>query len=200
MASIATKLRAVLTLMCIDLPSRDEPSETEDKHVRVRKRIKTKSANTLGHARNTLMGLPTELRLTIYQFALQDVVDSTVSQASWKPRAISYHSESYLGGLALPLINRTLRKESLDAYGPLVKKHRNNLWQHYIGLQEEAIRLPVLERLRDLNEEFDAYYRWRAVERLQRVVDCLYVDECFVCGYCGELHAGTRRLEWRARA
>lgn len=187
MAGLARKLRAVLSLMCLDSPSRDDASETEDDEVQLRKRTRTKSAKTHSYPKNTLMGLPTELRLIIYRFALQDVVESIVSEAVYERHSISPKSMPCLGGLALPLINRTTRKESLDAYGPLVEQHLRTLWQHYICLHKESARIPALEQNRAVLAEVDAYLRWRAVGRLQRVVNCMYINECYVRGYYGEL-------------
>lgn len=97
------------------------------------------------------MGLPTELRLIIYQFALQDIIDSILYDPNFRRGVIRYeyalrghfhrnqeaHPPTHLrlGGLALPLVNRTMRKESLDVYGPLVQKHKKILYDHFIGLQ-----------------------------------------------------------------
>lgn len=198
-ARLARKLRAVLSLMCLDLPSRDEASETEDNELQVRKRTKAKSAKTHTYPRNSLMGLPTELRLIIYQFALQDVVESIVSEAVSERRTAIPKFMPCLGGLALPFTNHTIRKESLDAYGPLVKQHLKTLWQHYVCLQKESARLPALEQNRAVLAEVDAYLRWRAVGRLQRVITCMYINECYMRGYYGEFYAEARTSEWRAR-
>lgn len=148
MTRITKKLRAVLSLMCLDLPSRDEASETEDDEFQLRKRTRTKSAKTHSYPSNTLMGLPTELRLIIYKFVLQDVVDSIAKEAVSDRYTINLKSMPCRGGLALPLTDHTIRKESLDAYGPLVKQHLKTLWQHYICLQKESARLPALEQNR----------------------------------------------------
>ena len=156
-------------------------------------------AKTHSYPSNTLLGLPTELPIIVYQFALQDVVDSIVHESSSERHGFRYQSTPCLGGLALPLINRTMRKESLDVYGPMVKARQQQLWDNYTGLQNMALQLPVRERFRDLNDEFDAYLRWRAVGRLLRVVNCMYINECYVRGYYGELHEEARVSEWRAR-
>jgi hypothetical protein len=199
MARIANKFRAILSLMCLGLPSTDDKSETEDNEFQVRERIMTKSATTHSYPRNTLMGLPTELRLIIYKFALQDIVDTIVCDRGCKCLFIRYDSARRLGGMALPLTSRTMRKESVDVYGPLVKQHRDNQRQRYIDLRDEAIRLPAVERRGHVRAGADAYLRWRAVQCLQRVVNGMYINECYVRGYYGELHAEARMAEWRAR-
>lgn len=189
----------MLSLMCLDLPSRDEASETDDDELQLRKRTRTKSTKTHSYPRNTLMGLPTELRLIIYQFTLQDAVDSIASEAVSERYTTNLESMPCLGGLALPLTNHTIRKESLDAYGPLVKQHLKTLWQHYICLQKESARIPALEQNRAVLAEVDVYLRWRVVGRLQRMINCMYINECYVRGYYGELYAEARAKEWRAR-
>jgi hypothetical protein len=196
MARIVRKLRAVLSLMCLDLPSTDNDGETDNDEIQVLRSVR---AETHFYPKNTLMGLPTELRLIIYRFALQDVVDTIVSEVVFERRTTIPRFMTCLGGLALPLINRTIRKESLDAYGPLVKQHLRTLWQHYIRLQKESARLPALEQNRAVLAEVDAYLRWRAVGRLQRVINCMYINECYVRGYYGELYAEARASEWRER-
>ena len=169
MARFAHKLRAVLSLMCLELPSTDDASETEDHELQVRKRTRKQPAETPHYPENTLMGLPTELRALIYKFALQDVVDTIVREAP----ALSYHSTlddfvdrstdrrlssippcrnslrpaPRLGGLALPCTSRVLRKESLDVYGPLVKAHHERLWERYIGLQNMNSNFRCLSKI-----------------------------------------------------
>ena len=235
MARLAKKLRAVFSLMCLDLPSTDENSKTDDNKSRVRKHPTTKPAKTHFYPRNTLMGLPTELRLIIYKFALQDVVDSIVDDSIAGERRLERRLSSYmfalqevtdtsvhgrvspslialrrstfrpsqhpprLGGMALPVTTRTLRKESLDVYGPLLKTHQNRLWEHYISLQNGAENDSLAEQNRHLDAEVDAYLHWRAVGCLQRVVNCMYVNECYVRGYHRELHTEARMSEWLAR-
>lgn len=196
MARLARKLRAVLSLMCLRLDSADDDSEPEDNEIQDPGCVRTE---TQSYPKNTLLGLPTELRLIIYRFALQDVVDTIISEAVSERRTTSPRFMPCLGGLALPLINRTIRKESLDAYGPLVKQNLKTLWQHYICLQKESARLPALEQNRAVPAEVDAYLRWRAVGRLQRVINCMYINECYVRGYYGELYAEARASEWSAR-
>lgn len=193
MARFANKLRAVLSLMCLDSPSSDTSSQTEDNEIQDQAQSRTE---THSYPRNTLMCLPTELRMLIYQFALQDVVDDSV--AIDRCPAVR-QSLPRLGGLALPMISRTIRKESLDVYGPLIKAHHESLWEHYIGLQDAAWQLPAPERYQDLDAEYDAYLHWRAMGCLQRVVNCMWVNDCYVRGYYGELHAEGRMAEWRAR-
>ena len=235
MARLANKLRAVLSLMCLVLPSTDENSETNDNENRVRKHTRTKSAKTHSYPRNTLMGLPTELRLLIYKLALQDVIDSIVDNAIAGERRLERRLSSYmfalqqvsdpsvqgrlspssiplrrssimpsqqpprLGGLAFPLTTRTLRKESLDVYGPLLKAHQSRLWDYYIGLQNGAEQVSLDEHESLLNAEVNAYLQWRAVGCLLRVVNCMYVNECYVRGYHRELHTEARMSEWFAR-
>jgi hypothetical protein len=104
-----------------------------------------------------------------------------------------------LGGLALPLTTRTLRKESLDVYGPLLKAHRHRLWEYYIGLQNGAEHVSLDEHESLLDAEVDAYLQWRTIGCLQRVVNCMYVNECYVRGYHRELHTEARMSEWLAR-
>jgi hypothetical protein len=236
MARITNKFRAVLSLMCHGLPStddnstddnsaydnsKDDKSETEDNESQVRKRFRTKSTTTQGYARNTLMGLPTELRAIIYKFALQDIIDTIVNDSNSVERIITYEAAlrgrpvrvnngrsplrrrpRRLGGLALPLTNRTIRKESLDVYGPLVKRHSYNLWRCYIDVLDMMPALDVSrdEMVRHMEALFEAGGRWHAVECLQRVINCMYIKECYVRGYYGELHTEARASEWRARA
>lgn len=235
MARFANKLRAVFSLMCLDMPSTDQDSETDDNKVQVLKHTRSKSAKTHSYPRNTLMGLPTELRLLIYKFALQDVVDSIVKDSVAGERRLERRLSSYifalqpvtdtsvhgrpsppaiplrrssimpsqqpprLGGLALPLTTRTLRKEILDVYGPLLKAHRHRLWEYYIGLQNGAEHVSLDEHESLLDAEVDAYLQWRAIGCLQRVVNCMYVNECYVRGYHGQLHTEARMSEWLAR-
>lgn len=235
MARLANKLRAVFSLMCLDVRSTDDASETDDNKVQVREHTSPKSARTHSYPRNTLMGLPTELRLIIYKFALQDVVDSIVADAIAGERRLERRLSSYifalqpvtdtsvhgrlappsiplrrrsimpsqqpprLGGLALPLATRTLRKESLDVYGPLLKAHQDRLWNYYISLQNGAEQVSLDEHESLLDAEVDAYLQWRAIGCLQRVVNCMYVNECYVRGYHRELHTQARMSEWLAR-
>ncbi|KAM0711725.1 hypothetical protein Q7P35_001093 [Cladosporium inversicolor] len=160
MAGLANKSRAVWSLMCLDLPFTDDASEVEDNELQVRKRTRAKPETTQSPARNTLMGLPAELRMIIYQFALQDIVDSVVDDSISADRHPAIrHSIPRLGGLALPVVSRTIRKESLDAYGPLIKAHHESLWEHYIGLQDMAWQLSLPGRYQDLDAEFGAYLR-----------------------------------------
>lgn len=183
--------------MCLHLLSTDVASEVEDNELQDQTPTRT---DTQSYPSNTLMGLPTELRMLIYQSALQDVVASVVDNSTSADRHPTIrHSIPRLGGLALPMVSRTIRKESLDVYGPLIKAHHGSLWEHYIGLQDAAWQLPAPERYQDLDAEYHAYLRWRAVGCLLRAVNCMWVNECYVRGYYGELHAEGRMAEWRAR-
>jgi hypothetical protein len=86
------------------------------------------------YARNTLMGLPSELRLMIYDFALQTNIDSIVC-APLSPLSMSVDEIMdspatkrplpFLGGLALHHTNQTIRKESLHDFLPFlsIQKH-----------------------------------------------------------------------------
>jgi len=166
------------------------------------------------------MGLPTELRAIIYQFALQDIIDNIVNDSNFVDRIITYEAAlrgrpvrvnngrsplrrrpRHLGGLALPLTNRTIREESLDVYGPLVKRHSYNLWRRYIDVLHMTPALDVSrdEMVRHVEALFEAGDRWHAVECLQRVINCMYIKECYVRGYYGGLHTEARMSEWRAR-
>lgn len=227
MAKFANKLRAVCSLICLDLPSTDENSDFEHNEFQVHKRTRIESANTQSHARTTLMGLPIELRLIIYQFALQDVVDSIIQESICKERRLTSYrfalqdvtdssvharpspssiplrrsfirASQYpprLGGLALPMISRTIRKESLDVYGPMLKAHQQSLWDHYIGLQKIAEQVSLAKQNLLLDAEVSAYLHWRTIGCLQRVINCMYVNDCDVRGYHGELHTEARVSE-----
>lgn len=80
------------------------------------------------------MNLSTELRLKIYDFALQDVVDNIVSDAASKrsahenethpwPKLSKKEHPIFVGALAFRHINRYLRRKSLDALAPLAAAH-----------------------------------------------------------------------------
>jgi hypothetical protein len=81
------------------------------------------------YPRNTFIGLPVELRLIIYEFALQDNFDSIIPEPS-SPSASSeldilrssaiLQPLPFLGGLALNHTSQTIRKESLASFSPLL--------------------------------------------------------------------------------
>jgi hypothetical protein len=84
------------------------------------------------HARNTFLGLPAELRLIVYEFALQDHIDSIYSTP---PSPISrpfseivkareeLRPPPFLSGLALNHTNRIIRNGSLDLFECLLHAH-----------------------------------------------------------------------------
>jgi hypothetical protein len=133
---IRNKLRAIFASMCLELPSStNDFSDFEDDEVQVRRHVKV----TPSYPENTLMGLPTELRLMIYEFVLHDVVKKEVIRAypapitdatvlGTEPKRPSRHS-TLLGSLALPHICCIVRQESLDVYTRLLKKHERSVWQ-----------------------------------------------------------------------
>lgn len=100
-----------------------------------------------------------------------------------------------LGGLALPLTTRTLRKESLDVYGPLLKAHQDRLWSYYISLQNGAEQVSLDEHESLLDAEVDAYLQWRAIGCLQRWSIACTLTSAMCAGITGSC---TRRLGCRS--
>ena len=224
-----------MSSMCLDFPTTDHADETEDNEFQVRKHTRIRSADTPYYARNTLMGLPTELRIIIYQFVMQDVVDAilyrapdsidfiermeivihracqdndlTIANETRSPSSVplgrcsvqSSQRVAPLGALALPHTTSQLRKESLDVYGPFLKVHHDRIWKHYIGLQDMARRASKHERRQLLDAEINAYSRWCTVALLQRRINCMYCNDCFIRGYFRELHTEDKSSEWHAR-
>lgn len=83
-----------------------------------------------------LMTLPTEMRVTIYKFALQHVLDEVfdsapvhkeLSHAVRKSRGDPDGVPFYSGALALTHTNRTIRAESLDTLATLMLAHVDRL-------------------------------------------------------------------------
>jgi hypothetical protein len=84
------------------------------------------------HAKNTFLGLPAELRLIVYEFALQDHIDSIYSMPP-SPMSRPYSEISkareelqpppFLGGVTLSHTNRLIRKESLYLFKSLLNAH-----------------------------------------------------------------------------
>ncbi|GAB7330410.1 hypothetical protein MBLNU13_g02030t1 [Cladosporium sp. NU13] len=99
MARLVNKLRAVFSLMCLDLPSMNETSETDDNNPRARKHTRTKSAKTHSYPKNSLMGLPTEPRLIIYKLVQQDVVDTIADDSIAGERRLERRLNSYMFAL-----------------------------------------------------------------------------------------------------
>jgi hypothetical protein len=84
------------------------------------------------HAKNTFLGLPAELRLIVYEFALQDHIDSIYSTPpSPMSRPYSeivkareeFRPPPFLGGFALNHTSRLVRKESLYLFESLLHEH-----------------------------------------------------------------------------
>jgi hypothetical protein len=181
MAMIRNKLRAIFASMCLELPSStNDFSDFEDDEVQVRRHVKV----TPSYPENTLVGLPTELRLMIYEFVLHDVVKKEVIRAypapitdatvlGTEPKRPSRHS-TLLGSLALPHICCIVRQESLDVYTRLLKKHERSVWQLYTDLQNMAKTAPLSRQNRLLDEEVDAYFHWREIGDLRRRIERMY--------------------------
>jgi hypothetical protein len=182
MAKIRNKLRDILSVMCLDLTSANDINETENNEVHFRRHIRTKPAETPCYARNTLMGLPTELRLIIYDLVLQDVTVRQILRTCPAPGTApttvrsersSQHSP-LLGGLALPRVSRTVRQDSLDVYTRLLKTHEKSIWDMYIDLQNMAKQALVPEQSRLLDAEVDAFLHWCAAGDMLRRIECMY--------------------------
>lgn len=78
------------------------------------------------------MKLPTELRIRIYSFALQHILDALYDEASnhdqnWRPLIKPCDDPNsvlfYTGALALTHTNRAIRAESLDTLAMLMTTH-----------------------------------------------------------------------------
>lgn len=78
------------------------------------------------------MKMPTELRIRIYNFALQHILDAVYDEAShrdqhWrplmKPPGDSNRVPFYTGALALAQTSRAIRAESLDTLTMLMTAH-----------------------------------------------------------------------------
>ena len=184
MAKLRDKLRGILSAMCLKLPSANDTSDIEDSKVHFRRHIRPEPAETPSYPTNTLMGLPTELRLMIYEFVLHDVVKKEVVRAyptpitdatvlGTEPKRPSRHSP-LLGSLALPHICRIVRQESLDVYTRLLKKHERSVWQLYTDLQNMAKTAPLSRQNRLLDEEVDTYFHWREIGYLRRRIEGMY--------------------------
>jgi hypothetical protein len=86
------------------------------------------------HTKNTFLGLPAELRLIVYEFALQDHIDSIYSTPpSPMSRPCSeivkareeLQPPPFLGGFALNHTSRLVRKETLYLFESLLHVHFN---------------------------------------------------------------------------
>lgn len=120
------------------------------------------------YAENTFIGLPTELRLRIYRFALQDNIDSILitesphSRSTFITTVLEFPLQPFLGGLALNHTNRAIRRESLDAFTPLWGAHQTAIRQHQDELEIARKQTPVLSE------------RWNALE----------VDQTYTLFHC----------------
>jgi hypothetical protein len=176
MAKLRNKLRGVLSAMCLELPSTNDTSDIDDSKIHFHRHIRPEPAETPSYPRNTLMGLPVELRTIIHQFALQDVVDTIryedmaffdrtsntiriayLGPITYEPPPLSsgplrhcfngsLQHGLFLGGLALPHTTRAIRKESLDVYGPFLKLQQQSIWERYVKVQILA-RVPGVSEL-----------------------------------------------------
>ena len=79
-----------------------------------------------------IMKLPTELRIMIYTFSLQHILDAIYDEATdhrelWRPVKKSHDDPNavpfYTGALALTHTNRTIRAESLDTLASRMLAH-----------------------------------------------------------------------------
>lgn len=125
-----------------------------------------------------LMELPTELRLRIYKFALDDIFNDIESDAANKKRMYqeanlqwpSPDSVSradlpiFVGVLGLLHTNRELRRECLDALRAPTKASRKVCSDHY-RVAAEARRIPI----RDQNGNLWSYWEFLCIHRLRRM-------------------------------
>ena len=126
-----------------------------------------------------LMKLPTELRLRIYKFALNDIVDDIESDAAKKKQA---HQDAekpwpssellseadhptFVGVLGLLHISRELRRECLDALRAPTKAFKRVCSDHH-KVTAKAFCIPVRDHNGNLwhYKEFFRVYRLRRME------------------------------------
>jgi len=107
-----------------------------------------------------LMKLPTELRIRIYDFALQHLFDAIYDKASTDEKQLNPVNRShcdqgsfYSGALAFIHTNRILRHESLDTLASLTHAH-----MEYLSAECNRIRLEEVQRSTTAkSEQFNAY-------------------------------------------
>jgi hypothetical protein len=107
-----------------------------------------------------MMKLPTEMRVRIYGFALQHILDAIYDEAPsheklWRPVKKSRSDPGaipfYTGALALTQINRAIRAESLDTLPTLMLAHIKRLEGEIRNVAGSAVR----KRTRAMREDFD---------------------------------------------
>lgn len=127
------------------------------------------------YPRASLMGIPAELRLIIYGFAMQDNIDTITSTSSIPPWdaaseiiQITKKPLPYLGGLVLNHANRVIRRESLAAFLPLLKAHESALWEHSEDLRKDAQAARRSQGWKKMNilKQANACSHWIAVNLL----------------------------------
>jgi hypothetical protein len=131
------------------------------------------------YARNTLMGLPSELRLMIYDFALQANIDSIVCAP---PSPLSVPVDEimdspatrrplpFLGGLALQHTDQIIRKESLHDFLSFLSTHKHAILRRDGDLhaaKEAATDAGEHDKARLLSRAwFEASAHYKAVQLL----------------------------------
>lgn len=104
-----------------------------------------------------MMKLPTEMRVRIYEFALQHILDAIYDEAPsheklWRPIATSHTGKPfYIGAIALTHTNRTIRAESLDILPTLMLAHTKRLEGEIRNVAGSAVR----KRTRAMREDLD---------------------------------------------
>lgn len=136
-----------------------------------------------------LMKLPTELRLRIYKFAFEDIIDDIVTDAASRKReyqeaetlwlSLSIQKADhpiFVGVLSFLHANRELRRECLDALLALTRAFQNVCYDQY-QVATKACRIPIRDQYGNLRyfKEFLRVHRLlnlehgEALNRLRRV-------------------------------
>lgn len=110
-----------------------------------------------------LMTLPTEMRIMIYKFALQHILDDAYDKAPGQTRVLHGVKNSrgdsnrlpfYTGALALVHTNRTIRAESLDTLATHMGAHVDRLKAEFHNIDSNVTR--AVERLDDPGLDLEA--------------------------------------------
>lgn len=111
-----------------------------------------------------MMELPTEMRIRIYEFALQHIldevhdaapVDKELSHAVKKPRGDPDGVPFYTGALALIHTNRTIRAESLDTLASRMLAHIARLEAEIHNDDNNVVLKKVRQRRRSPSLDFE---------------------------------------------
>lgn len=118
-----------------------------------------------------MMKLPTEMRVRIYGYALQHILDAIYDEAPshekpWRPVKTSHTGKSfYIGAIALTHTNRTIRAESLDILPTLMLAHIKRLEGEIRNVAGGAMR----KRKPAMRDDFDFEALQAALSRVAKL-------------------------------